>query len=568
MDRMLKRLRIDNFALIEKLDVEFAPGLNVLTGETGAGKSILLDALDAALGGTVSNKSIRSGAKKALIEAVFAPTPAVLQWLEEQAIDPLEEGIVSSREIGERTSRSRVNGVLVNKLQMQGLRACLIEITAQGQTLQLQDPQNQRRWLDEFAGEETLQVRQQVQEAHRQWMAARTALETSKRDQQTRLQRLDMLQFQAQELGALRLESPDELESLERERDRLSHSVDLQKQSYEIYQLLYQTEGERPTAADLVGEAERILKGMVDLDPELQAVAEMISSALIQVEEAARLLYDYGEGLEANPTRLSKIERRITQLRQICRKYGPSLAEVIAHAERVTEELDFLKDQGASLEDLEEQEKATRTLLEQHCTQLTYLRRQAATQLEAHLIRELEPLGMQGVRFQVQISSGPLSAEGHDQISYWISPNPGEPLQPLAATASGGEMSRFLLAMKAVFTRVDPVAALVFDEIDAGVSGKMAQAIAHKLLTIAHDHQILCVTHQPLIAAMADHHIRVSKAVKQKRTRVQVDTLSEQDRRHELAQLTAGHSAQDALGLVESLLSQAAQLRSRPMVSK
>lgn len=565
---MLKRLRIDNFALIEKLDVEFAPGLNVLTGETGAGKSILLDALDAALGGTVSTKSIRTGAKKALIEAVFAPTPAVLQWLEEQAIDPLEEGIVSSREIGERTTRSRVNGVLVNKLQMQRLRACLIEITAQGQTLQLQDPQNQRRWLDEFAGEETLQVRHQVQAAHRQWMVARTALETSQRDQQNRLQRLDILQFQAQELGALRLESPDELESLERERARLSHSVDLQKQSYEIYQLLYQNEGERPTAADLVGESERILESMVELDPELQSVAEMVSSALIQVEEAARLLYDYGEGLEANPTRLSKIERRITQLKQICRKYGPSLAEVIAHAERVTEELDLLKDQGASLEELEAQEKATRTHLHQCCVQLTHLRQQAATQLEANLIAELEPLGMQGVRFQVQISSGPLGAEGHDQISYLISPNPGEPLQPLAATASGGEMSRFLLAMKAVFTRVDPVSALVFDEIDAGVSGKMAQAIAHKLLTIARDHQILCVTHQPLIAAMADHHIRVSKAVKQKRTRVQVDTLSEQDRRHELAQLTAGHSAQDALGLVESLLSQAAQLRSRQMVSQ
>ncbi len=558
---MLKLLRIENFALIDKLELEFGSGLNVLTGETGAGKSIILDALDAALGGSASKKLIRTGAKKALIEAVFLTTPLLQTWLNDQEIDPLEEGIVCSREISGRSSRSRVNGILMNKQQMQTFRTKLVEITAQGQTVQLQDPLTQRRWLDSFSGSKLLKIRQKVQSHYQVWHAAKTQLETYQRNQQNRLQRLDILEFQAQELNALNLGDPNEFKTLERERDRLAHSVDLQKQSFEVYQLLYQSEGDKPAVADLLGEAEHIVQDMAELDPELQSIAEMVSSALIQAEEAGRLLYDYGETLDSDPNRLNKIERRITKLKQACRKYGPTLADVINHTTKVNDELDQLKGDSSSLEELETQEKTRRKTLEAACAELTQLRQEAASKLEKNLVTELKPLGMNRVRFQVEIQSGSLSAEGWDQITYLFSPNPGEPLQSLSATASGGEMSRFLLAMKAVFSQVDPVATMVFDEIDAGVSGKMAQAIAQKLITIGRDHQILCVTHQPLIAAMADYHIRVRKEVKQDRTLVQVDALSDLERRDELAQLTAGHSAQEAIGFVESLLAQAHQLR-------
>ncbi|MEN9203298.1 MAG: DNA repair protein RecN [Thermostichus sp. DG_1_6_bins_120] len=562
---MLRLLRIENFALIERLEIPFQAGLNVLTGETGAGKSIILDALDAALGGTV--RALRSGSERGLVEAVFLLNDKLQAWLEQEKIDPLEEGLVCSRELllrerdGKLTSRSRVNGVLVNKGQLLSLRNKLVEITAQGQTIQIQSPQIQRCWLDDFAGPALHNKRAQVAALYQTWQQLKTEIEAHRQNQHLHLQRLDMLQFQAQELAALRLEDPEEINKLERERDRLAHSVELQKQSYAAYQLLYQNESGSPAIADLLGQAERLLQGMAQLDPDLTPLAEMVSSALIQVEEAGRELRRYGEALESDPNRLNKIERRLAQLKQACRKYGPTLPEVIAHAEQVQAELAHLQGEDINLEERQAQlDRITRTL-EHHCRELSQLRQQAARRLETALVEELQPLGMGAVQFQVHIQSGSLGPEGWDQVSFWMSPNPGEPLQPLAEIASGGEMSRFLLALKAVFSRIDPVATMVFDEIDTGVSGKVAQAIATKLHSIARHHQILCVTHQPLIAALADHHLRVHKQVQKKRTVVQVDTLGEQERREELAQLAAGHSAQEAMTFVEALLKQAAQVR-------
>lgn len=558
---MLNRLHIEDFALIERLDLEFGAGLNVLTGETGAGKSIILDALDAALGGAVSTQSVRTGSQRALIEATFGSSPPLLEWLQAQSIEPLEEGLVCSREITSRTSRCRLNGILINRQQAQSLRERLVEITAQGQTLHLQNPATQRRWLDGYGGSTLQSARQRVQAHFQTWNQTKAKLESYQQNIQLRLQRLDLLKFQAQELNSLNLSDPDELEHLERERDRLDHSVDLQTQSLELYQMLYQGDGETPTAAELLGQAEGILQSMIHLDPELESIAETISSARVQTEEASRWLYNYSETLEADPARLQKLDQRITRLKQMLRKYGPTLADVIQHTQQVNAELEQIDQQGSSLEDLQKAEATSRKILVTACDELTQLRLKAASKLEKKLVTELAPLGMSGVQFKIEIKPGSLSQEGQDQISYLFSPNPGEPLQPLAKIASGGEMSRFLLALKVVFSQVDPVATMVFDEIDAGVSGKMAQAIATKLHTIARDHQILCVTHQPLVAALADHHIRVSKAVQRKRTQVQADPLSEAQRREELALLAAGHSAQDALAFVESLLAQAAQLR-------
>ncbi len=566
---MLRLLRIENFALIEQLEIPFRAGLNVLTGETGAGKSIILEALDAALGGPA--RALRSGSERGLVEAIFQPTAALEAWLEQEQIEPLEEGLVCSRELvvrnGKLSSRLRVNGVLVNKAQMLSLRSHLVEITAQGQTIQLQLPQTQRRWLDAFGGEELLRLRLEVAACYQTWSQLKAEIASRQQNQQLRLQRLDLLELQAQELAALRLEDPDELTKLERERERLAHCVELQQQSYAVHQLLYQNDSGSPAIADLLAQAERLLQSMAQRDPDLTPLLELVSSALVQVEEAGRELLRYSETLEADPSRLSKIERRLAQLRQACRKYGPTLAEVMAHAERVKAELAQLRDESTDLEELEARLDQAAQELERHSRALSQLRQQAARQLEKALVEELGPLGMSSVQFQVQIQAGSPTAEGVDQVSFWFSPNPGEPLQPLAEIASGGEMSRFLLALKAVFSRVDPVATLVFDEIDVGVSGKVAQAIAAKLHQLARSHQVLCVTHQPLIAALADHHLRVHKVVQEGRTCVRVDPLGEGERREELAQLAAGHSAQEAMGFVEALLKQAAQLRQPQLAS-
>jgi DNA repair protein RecN (Recombination protein N) len=559
---MLTALRIENFALIDRLELNLLPGLNVLTGETGAGKSIILDALDAALGGTVSGKQVRTGSRKATIEATFSASDALRAWLAAEEIDELEEGLVCSREIGDRTSRSRLNGVLVNKQQLQEVRQLLVEITAQGQTLQLQDATTQRRWLDAYGGDPLAQAREAVRQSFQLWSEASRTLEQRQQEQQHYLQQLDLLEFQHQELEAAGLEQPDELEQLVRERDRLAHSVELQQQSHAVYRLLYQDDADG-SAADRLGKAERILTDMCQYDADLASTLAMVNDALIQVEEAGRELSRYAERVETDPERLGDVEERISQLKQLCRKYGPTLADAIAHFDRVAQQLEALRQGGESIEELEAATQQARAELQQACDRLTGLRRQAGDRLQHTLVAELKPLAMGSVQFAVQLDTVAPSAEGSDRITFLISPNPGEPLQPLAAIASGGEMSRVLLALKAVFSQVDPVATLVFDEIDTGVSGKVAQAIAAKLHEISRSHQILCVTHQPLIAAMADSHVQVSKALLKQRTVIRVTPLSEAERRDELAQLAGGHSASEALAFAESLLVQAAQLRSR-----
>lgn len=599
---MLLSLRIENFALIDRLELEFSAGLNVLTGETGAGKSIILDAIDAALGGKVTSRAIRTGAERGLVEATFSLDPSLAAWLTEQEIDLLDESsLVCSREMvaGSSTlrSRSRLNGVLVNKQQMEALRDRLVEITAQGQTMQLGQAANQREWLDGFGGPTLLEQRAAVSSAFVAYQQAAQALEKRRHSESQRLQQLDLYQYQLRELSTANLSEADELEQLEQERQRLSHSVELQQQSYQAYQALYQNDSGEPACADLLGNAEVILNDMLRYDPELQPILDLITDALAQIQEAGRQINAYGESVETDPQRLQDVEDRIAELKQICRKYGPTLADAIAFQQRVQSELEALTGGGQSLEELEQTYQERRTTLVGVCARLTELRQTAARQLEDRLIRELKPLAMEKVQFQVQIAPIAPTANGADQITFLFSPNPGEPLQPLNETASGGEMSRFLLAMKACFSQVDLIGTLVFDEIDVGVSGRVTQAIAEKLYQLSQQHQVLCVTHQPIVAAMADYHFHVDKqAIAESvtvgakngkrrksepaseaevavdvitseadleaiRTVVRVTTLDPNQRREELAQLAGGRSAQEAIAFADSLLSQAANLR-------
>lgn len=599
---MLLSLRIQNFALIDKLELEFGSGLNVLTGETGAGKSIILDAIDVALGGKVSSRMIRTGAERALVEATFRADASMIRWLSEQEIDLLDEAdLVCSREIaatqGTLRSRSRVNGVLVNRQLMERLRDRLVEITAQGQTVQLMAAAVQRGLLDLYGGSSLIQQRELVASAYMACQEALKALEKRRQSEQQRLQRLDWLEYQTQELSAAHLTDADELEHLEQERQRLSHVVDLQQQSYQVYQALYQNDSGAAACADLLGEAEATLSDMVRYDSQLQPLLEMVSAALAQVAEASHQINAYGDGLETDPERLVEVEERIQALKQICRKYGPTLAEAIAHYQKLQAELAELSGEGQSLEELEKTYSLYQETLTDACTRLTQLRRVAAEELEKRLVAQLKPLAMDKVQFQVAIAPIIPTATGADQVTFYFSPNPGEPLQPLSTTASGGEMSRFLLALKACFSNTsDNLGTLIFDEIDVGVSGRVAQAIAEKLQQLSQRHQVLCVTHQPLIAAMADRHFRVDKQVIDQplslhpkkqlsdrgngqasselndqpfeselsdiRTVVRVSLLDNHwTRREEIAQLAGGQSAQEAMTFAESLLTKAASGR-------
>jgi DNA repair protein RecN (Recombination protein N) len=582
---MLLSLRIENFALIDHLELTFGSGLNVLTGETGAGKSIILDALDLVLGGKASSRIIRTGASKALLEASFQISDRLSTWLEVAEIDPLDEGIlVCSRDIsngpgangqGVLRSRSRVNGVLVNKQQMESLRDRLVEITAQGQTLQLGQPALQRDWLDAFGGPTLLEQRSKVNHDFVQYQNAQQQLEQYRKNQQQHLQQLDMLHYQLQELHEVELTDPEEQTQLTQEYQRLSHSVELQQQSYEAYQILYD-HPQGGACADLLGRAAAILEQMSDVDVQVKPISDLVQDALTQVQEAGTQVHRYGDALETDPQRLADVEGRLQQLKQICRKYGPTLSDAIAHQTRIETDLAALTGDGASLGALEQSLTEAEVCLTQSCELLTALRRSAAADLEARLVAELKPLAMEKVQFQVLLKQVEPIAYGADRITFVFSPNPGEPMQPLAETASGGEMSRFLLALKACFSQIDPVATFVFDEVDVGVSGRVAQAIAEKLHHLSRNHQILCVTHQPIVAAMADHHFQVEKQVVAQsahpdsvdgeselsdRTVVRIQPLMGVQRPLALAQLAGGDASNPMMAFAESLLQQATHIR-------
>lgn len=574
---MLVSLRVENFALVDRLELTFGNGLNVLTGETGAGKSIILDALDLALGGKAHSRLIRTGTTKAFLEASFELSDRLHTWLAEAEIDLLDESIlVCSREVsmvqGTLRSRSRVNGVLVNKQQMESLRDRLVEITAQGQTLQLGKPALQRDWLDAFGGKALLSQRQLVAEAFQQYQTAQQQLNHYRQTEQQRLQQIDGLNFQRQELSEADLRDPEEQTQLTHEYQRLSHSVELQAQSSMAYQLLYDSLQES-ACTDLLGKAVTVLEEMSAVDPQVQPISDLVQEALAQVQEAGTQIHRYGDSLETDPQRLQEVEARLQQLKQICRKYGPTLTEAIAHQVRIEAELAALTGEGQSLDALEEAYAATQTALLQVCEQLTTLRQTVALDLGTRLVQELKPLAMEKVQFCVQLIPMAPTTHGADRITFVFSPNPGEPLQPLAETASGGEMSRFLLALKACFAQIDPVATFVFDEVDVGVSGRVAQAIAEKLHHLSQTHQILCVTHQPIIAAIADQHFHVEKTVissdpnlseeqsDEPRTAIRIQRLEAQDRPLELAQLAGGSTTEQMLAFAASLLAQADQIR-------
>ena len=574
---MLFSLRIQNFALVDRLELEFGGGLNVLTGETGAGKSIILDAIDVTLGGKVNSRTIRQGANRAMLEGTFGGNAALEQWLKEREIDLLEDNtVVCSRELaiakGSLRSRSRVNGVLVNRKSMIELRQYLVEITAQGQTVQLMIPGLQRDLLDFYGGAKLLKQRQECAALFETAGLAKKALEGRRQSEQQRLQRLDLVEYQLKELEAAELEDKEELEQVQRERDRLSHVVELQQLSYQVYQVLYHQDTEESAAADLLARGEDILTNMVNYDKELEPILEMVQVALTQIVEAGQQINTYGDSLETDPQRLDDVEERIGTLKHICRKYGPSLEEAIAYYYKLQAELEELTDSGQSLEELEREYQQQQAKLIKACQELTKLRQKAALTLEKQLVGELKPLAMEKVIFQCRLSPVTPNASGGDKVEFYFSPNPGEKVQPLASTASGGEMSRFLLALKACFSNSEETGkTLIFDEIDAGVSGKVAQAIAAKLHQLSQKNQLLCVTHQPLIAAMADTHFRVDKETisstdngSEIRTVVRVKTLADMNtRRDELAELTGGHSATEAIAFADSLLAQAAAQRGK-----
>ena len=556
---MLTGLRLENIALIERLELDFSSGFTVLTGETGAGKSILLDALDALLGGNAGVRLLRQGSSQGLIEACFSLTPPLQAWLEQQELEADDGEVLLSREWrlseGRLSSRHRLNGVAVNKVQVQELRPLLLDLTVQGQTQQLARPGQQRRWLDRFGGEPVLEALGPVAEAWQQWKAAAAALEEARASWQQLQQERERQEQWLADLEAARLDDPQERLRLQQEQDRLAHGVRLQEGVMVLMGRLVEGAEGAPSVLDHLAACEQELQTMQQLDGSVETLSSTAADALAQLQDLVRELDRYGASLESDPERLAELQERMAELKALERRHGMELAELIAQRDRLREQL-APGGAEASLEALEAREAKARQQRDRLNGQLTARRQSAAAALEQQLMEALRPMGLANVRFAVQIEPAAAGAEGADAVQFLFSANPGQPLAPLAEVASGGEMSRFLLALKTCLAAADQHVTLLFDEIDTGVSGRVSGAMAELLRRLARQRQVFCVTHQPLVAAAADHHFRVSKQVVDGLTHTRVSPLRDtQARQAELAELAGGDHS-EARSYAASLLEQ------------
>ena len=547
---MLTGLLLQNIALIESLELEFSSGFTVLTGETGAGKSILLDALDAVLGGAQGSSGVRllrTGSDRARIEAAFQLNPALEQWLIAAEFDPEEELLISrewKRQEGDRySSRCRLNGSTVNRQQLLELRPLLIDLTVQGQTQLLSRAGQQRLWLDRLGGSALAEVKAQVADAWTAWRQAADALTALEQEQQRSEQEQAEQEEQLEQLQAADLDDPDEQQRLEQDQDRLVHGVRLLEGLALLFGRLRDGVDQAPSLQDHFAACIQELQAMAQLDGSLEPLRDQALDLEAGVDGLLRSLDQYGLALESDPDQLERIQDRLSVLKRLQRRYGLDLAGLI---QRRDELLHRLGSEGfaADLARLQQAETVRRQTRDQANAALRRERFKAAEALEASLLKLLPPMGLANVRFKVDLTPCDPAEHGADAVQFLFSANPGQPMAPLTEVASGGEMSRFLLALKTTLAAVDGSSTLLFDEIDAGVSGRVSGAMADLLQTLARQRQVFCVTHQPLVAAVADHHFRVSKHVEDGITHSRVSRLRDtQERRQELADLAGGDQA-------------------------
>ena len=546
---MLTGLTIRNIALIEHQEVVFEPGFTVLTGETGSGKSILLDALDAVTGGGQPQRLLRDGCERGVIEVCFRWSEGLRAWCRAQELDADgDEELVLSRELrcqeGRYSSRSRLNGVVLNRSLMAELRPQLLDLTGQGQTHQLARAGQQRRWLDRFGGSSLLACLEPARLAQQQWRRDAQALEQARLEQESLQQDWEARQQQLHALDAAALDDPQERQLLEQEQDRLCHGVRLQQGCQDLQWRLQEGAEGVPSVLDHLAACEQELAAMAALDPGLEPLQQSWMEAHGMLQGLARELDRYAAALEADPDHLAALQERIAQLKTLERRYGLDLAALLERRDALRLELQP-GGADAALEALEQAEQASRERRDVACAALSRERQRAAKALEQELMQALRPMALPAVRFEVALQPCDPAEDGAEVVQFLFSANPGQPLAPLREVASGGEMSRFLLALKTCLAEAEPHSTLLFDEIDTGVSGRVSAAMAELLQRLARHRQVFCVTHQPVVAAAADQHLLVRKQVKQGQTVTEVlplRTLKERER--ELAELAGGDSGE------------------------
>jgi len=564
---MLVELNIKDFAIIDQVNLKFNPGFNVLTGETGAGKSIIIDAVTMLLGGRADTTVIRATCERARIEGIFRLSDylraAIDPVLEREGLEGDDPDIlILGREI-RSTGRSfcRVNGSTVNLSLLEEVARPLVDIHGQTEHLGLLQTRQQLRFLDRYAGLE--EQRQKLAAEVRQLRKVRQELAELLRDEQYLARRLDQLSFQVEEIQAADLK-PGEESELNVERNRLANAEQLSQLTNEVYVLLVESpDGEQASIIDLLGQAARVVNQLAKLDETWADQHQMVGNLTYQIEDLAGFVRDYNENIDFSPTRLQEIEERLGLIFSLKRKYGSILEEVIEFGRRAEAELESISHNEEHIEQLREAEENLRHKIGEQALHLSQGRRQAAQSLAEGVVAQLADLNMEKAKFEVdlqwvesvdgvyvkcgkkeEVKVLACDERGIDQVEFLISPNPGEPLKPLTKIASGGETSRIMLALKTVLATADETPTLIFDEIDQGIGGRIGGKVGQKLWRLAHQgkHQVLCVTHLPQIAGYAEQHYHVSKQVVNERTQTGIRSLSGDIQVDELAQMLGGLS--------------------------
>lgn len=567
---MLLEVEIRNLAIVDSARVEFGPGLCVLSGETGAGKSIVIDAIAALLGERTGIDVVRAGAESATLRAVFdvADAPTARSLLEEFGYGGEDLCIITRELRAGGRGRCAINGGTATVAMLRRLGEALIDIHGQHEHQSLLRVGEHLRILDGTGGEPLREARRAYQMAYEAWRATREAIERLRLDEGEKARRADMLRFQVDEIGNARL-APGEDEALRAERDRLVHAERLVERASRAYAALAEGD-EAPSAAERVGQALAALQEMAAHDAELRPLAEELEGACHTIAEAARTLAGYADRLDADPRRLDAIEGRLETIERLTRKYGGSIEAVIEFGQRAAEELDAIATADERLAELTERLAGESAALARAAETLSGLRAQAAEALGVAVARHLRDLGMSAAQVRVELrphqaddgievagrrlAPGP---DGTETAELMFTANPGEPLRPLAKIASGGELSRVMLALKSQTAQSDAPPTMVFDEIDVGIGGVTVHSVGRKMATIAADRQVICVTHHAPIAAMADRHIVIEKEPGEDATVVTVRHVEGEERVYELARMLGRKPPTEAtLAMARELLAE------------
>ena len=534
---MLSSLQIENVAVIQKANVHFEKGLNVLTGETGAGKSIHIDSINAILGNRTSKDLVRTGAAKAIIRAAFEDVPpAVLDSLEKAGYER-SEALLLSREItAEGKSTCRINGMPATAAVLRELCGGLININGQHDSVGLLNPARHEGILDAYA--QNSAEYQAYYAIYRELVSVKKALDAMITDESEKQRRIDLLSYQVQEIDDAGLTAGEE-QTLESRRKVLANASTIRDRIAQCYALLSGGD-EAPGAVDLLGEASNAVDAAAQLDGELSAGAGQLLDLYYTAKDVAADLIGRLDAYDTNDAELDEIEQRIDLIYKLRRKYGDTVEDILAFGERARKELEMIQSSQERVEHLQKEQRRLYTLAREKAEALTQTRLKAFDELNKRISGTLDFLNMPGVRMTLRHSRGPLASHGQDSIEFYISTNPGEAPKPLAKIASGGELSRITLAIKNAMADKDAVPTVIYDEIDSGVSGKAASRIGEVLRQSAEGHQILCITHTAQIAALADCHLLIQKNITNERTYTEIHPLDENGRVEALARLISG----------------------------